>query len=73
MLTGTNAVLRSDALLELGGLKYGASTEDLHSSLYLAAKFGWRGRYIAEPLAVGLAPPNLHESKCTSVVSHCEH
>eukprot|EP00953_Heterococcus_sp_UTEX-ZZ885_P006081 3749-Heterococcus_DN1.PRE.2 len=58
---GTNAVLRSDALLELGGLKYGALTEDLHSSLVLAAKFGWRGRYMAEPLAVGLAPPNLYE------------
>jgi cellulose synthase (UDP-forming) len=59
---GTNAVLRSSALDELGGLKYGALTEDLHSSMCLAAK-GWKGRYVPEPLAVGLAPPNLYESK----------
>jgi cellulose synthase/poly-beta-1,6-N-acetylglucosamine synthase-like glycosyltransferase len=63
MPTGTNAILRSNALKELGGLKYGALTEDLHSSMCLAAKWGWRGRYVAEQLAVGLAPPNLHESK----------
>jgi cellulose synthase/poly-beta-1,6-N-acetylglucosamine synthase-like glycosyltransferase len=60
--TGTNAILRSDALKELGGLKYGALTEDLHSSMCLASKYGWRGRYVAEPLAVGLAPPNLHST-----------
>ena len=59
---GTNAVLRSSALLELGGLRYGSLTEDLHSSMCLA-KRGWKGRYIAEPLAVGLAPPNLQESE----------
>jgi cellulose synthase/poly-beta-1,6-N-acetylglucosamine synthase-like glycosyltransferase len=62
MPTGTNAILRSEALKELEGLKYGALTEDLHTSLCLAAN-GYVGRYVAEQLAVGLAPPNLHESK----------
>lgn len=58
---GTNAIIRSKALLELGGLKYGSLTEDLHSSMCLSS-IGWVGRYVSEPLAVGLGPPSIAEA-----------
>lgn len=56
-LMGSNAVIRRKALESIGGYKPGLA-EDLATSLALHAA-GWRSAYVPEPLAPGLAPPDL--------------
>lgn len=54
---GTNSLIRRTALESIGGYQPGLA-EDLATSIGLHAA-GWRSRYVAHPLAPGLAPPNL--------------
>ena len=54
---GSNSLIRRVALEEIGGYQPGLA-EDLATSIALHAH-GWRSRYVAEPLAPGLAPPDL--------------
>lgn len=56
-LIGSNALIRRKALASIGGYKPGLA-EDLATSIALhAAK--WQSIYVEEPLAPGLAPPDL--------------
>jgi cellulose synthase (UDP-forming) len=54
---GSNALVRRTALDSIGGYRPGLA-EDLATSLALHAR-GWKSAYVAEPLAPGLAPPDL--------------
>lgn len=54
---GSNSLIRRAALASIGGYQPGLA-EDLATSVSLHAA-GWRSRYVAEPLAPGLAPPDL--------------
>jgi cellulose synthase (UDP-forming) len=54
---GSNSLIRRSALASIGGYQPGLA-EDLATSIALHAA-GWRSRYVAEPLAPGLAPPDL--------------
>lgn len=54
---GSNSLIRRSALESIGGYRPGLA-EDLATSIALHAA-GWRSRYVAEPLAPGLAPPDL--------------
>lgn len=56
-LMGSNALLRREALVSIGGYQPGLA-EDLATSLQLQAA-GWHSVYVAKPLAPGLAPPDL--------------
>ena len=56
-LMGSNALIRRKALESIGGYQPGLA-EDLATSIALHAA-GWRSAYVAEPLAPGLAPPDL--------------
>lgn len=56
-LMGSNALIRREALTSIGGYQAGLA-EDLATSLQLQAA-GWQSVYVAEPLAPGLAPPDL--------------
>lgn len=56
-LMGSNALIRRQALVSIGGYRPGLA-EDLATSLQLQAA-GWRSVYVAKPLAPGLAPPDL--------------
>ena len=56
-LVGSNALIRRDALESIGGYQPGLA-EDLATSIALHAA-GWRSVYVQEPLAPGLAPPDL--------------
>jgi cellulose synthase (UDP-forming) len=56
-LVGTNALIRRKALESVGGYQPGLA-EDLETSIALHAA-GWRSAYVREPLAPGLAPPDL--------------
>jgi cellulose synthase/poly-beta-1,6-N-acetylglucosamine synthase-like glycosyltransferase len=56
-LMGSNALIRREALESIGGYQPGLA-EDLATSLALHAA-GWKSAYVAEPLAPGLAPPDL--------------
>lgn len=56
-LMGSNALIRRQALESIGGYQPGLA-EDLATSLSLHAA-GWESAYVAEPLAPGLAPPDL--------------
>jgi len=56
-LMGSNALIRRQALLSIGGYQLGLA-EDLATSIALHAA-GWRSVYVAEPLAPGIAPPDL--------------
>ncbi|MGY2082184.1 glycosyltransferase [Blastococcus sp. SYSU DS0539] len=51
---GTNAVLRADALREIGGVATESLTEDFHTTMKLH-RAGWRSAYHNEVLARGLA------------------
>lgn len=51
---GTNAVLRTSALAEVGGLATESVTEDIHTTIRLHRR-GWRTVYHDEVLARGLA------------------
>lgn len=56
-LIGSNALIRREALHTIGGYKPGLA-EDLATSIALHAA-GWDSIYIHEPLAPGLAPPDI--------------
>jgi cellulose synthase/poly-beta-1,6-N-acetylglucosamine synthase-like glycosyltransferase len=56
-MMGTNALIRRSALLSIGGYQPGLA-EDLATSVALHAA-GWRSAYVPEPLAPGLAPPDV--------------
>jgi cellulose synthase catalytic subunit (UDP-forming) len=57
---GSCAVLRRDALNEVGGLATETVTEDVHTSLRLQ-KRGWNAAYINIPQAAGLATERLSD------------
>jgi cellulose synthase (UDP-forming) len=54
---GSNALIRRQALLSIGGYQPGLA-EDLATSIALHAA-GWHSAYVAEPLAPGLSPSSL--------------
>ena len=56
-LVGSNALIRRPALDSIGGYQPGLA-EDLATSIALHAA-GWSSVYVSEPLAPGLAPPDL--------------
>ena len=56
-LMGSNVLIRRKALESIGGYQPGLA-EDLATSLALHGA-GWSSSYVAEPLAPGLAPPDL--------------
>lgn len=55
---GSCAVLRREALEEIGGIAVETVTEDAHTSLKMQRK-GWDTAYIRQPLAAGLATESL--------------
>ncbi len=56
-MMGSNSLIRRDALASIGNYQPGLA-EDLATSFALH-RSGWRSAYVAEPLAPGLAPPDL--------------
>ena len=54
---GSNSLVRRTALASIGGYQPGLA-EDLATSIALHAA-GWSSAYVAEPLAPGLAPPDI--------------
>ena len=56
-LIGSNALIRRQALEDIGGYRPGLA-EDLATSIALHAA-GWQSTYVNEPLAPGYAPPDL--------------
>lgn len=56
-MMGSNSLIRRTALTAIGNYQPGLA-EDLATSLALHAA-GWRSVYVAEPLAPGIAPPDL--------------
>lgn len=57
---GTNAVIRVEALEEVGGVATDSITEDIHTTLRMHRR-GWRTVYHNEILAYGLAARNADE------------
>ncbi len=57
---GTSAILRREAIDELGGFATGTATEDIHTSLKIHAK-GWQSVFLPKPLAYGLEAENFKE------------
>lgn len=55
---GSSAVVRREALLEVGGVATETVVEDTHTAMRLHAA-GWRSVYHHEVLAVGLAPEEV--------------
>ncbi|OGC50991.1 hypothetical protein A2W32_00320 [candidate division WWE3 bacterium RBG_16_37_10] len=55
---GTNAVIRREALLDVGGVPEDNIAEDFLASLYMHEK-GWNSVYVSEVLTDGMAPFNL--------------
>ena len=55
---GTNAVVRREALDEIGGVPTNNIAEDFLASLFIHER-GWNTLYVPEVLARGLAPHNL--------------
>ncbi|HEX5761759.1 MAG TPA: glycosyltransferase [Solirubrobacterales bacterium] len=55
---GSAAVLRREALLEIGGVATETIAEDFHTTIRLQ-RHGWTSRYHDEVLVQGLAPHNL--------------
>jgi len=55
---GTCAVIRREALEEVGGIATETITEDIHTSVLLHAR-GWKSTYLDEHLATGMAPPDV--------------
>ncbi|HWM62923.1 MAG TPA: glycosyltransferase [Solirubrobacterales bacterium] len=55
---GSAAVLRRDALLEIGGVATETIAEDFHTTIRLL-RHGWSSRYHDEVLVQGLAPHDL--------------
>ena len=57
---GTSALIRTEALREVGGVATETVTEDIHTTIRLNRR-GWKGVYHNEVLAHGLAPGNAEE------------
>lgn len=55
---GSAAVLRREALLEIGGVATETIAEDFHTTIRLQ-RYGWTSRYHDEVLVQGLAPHDL--------------
>ncbi len=55
---GSNAVMRRDRLLAIGGMPTESVTEDILTTL-VQLRRGWITRYLNEPLALGLCPESL--------------
>ncbi len=55
---GSCAIIRRDALEEVGGVATDTVTEDAHTSLLIQKK-GWNSAYLNTPLAAGLATERL--------------
>lgn len=55
---GTNFLVRSNALLEVGGSPQYTLTEDYALGMELK-KYGWHCRYVQEYLAIGEAPDQI--------------
>jgi cellulose synthase (UDP-forming) len=55
---GSAAVIRREALVEVGGVATETIAEDFHTTIKLHAR-GWKTRYHAETLVQGLAPHDL--------------
>jgi len=58
MFCGSAAVLRREALEEIGGFATETITEDMHTGLRLHAR-GWKSVFVNEPLVFGLAPRDM--------------
>lgn len=57
---GTNALIRRDAFLSIGGCSVDSVTEDILTSIQIHAR-GWKSVYVDEPLAFGLAPMDISQ------------
>ena len=57
---GSCAVMRREALDDVGGFATGTITEDLHTSVRMH-KHGWRSVFHSEPLAFGLSPFSMSQ------------
>lgn len=57
---GTCALLRVDALREIGGISGETVTEDLETTIHLLRR-GWRSRFHPVPLSCGLAPQSASQ------------
>ncbi len=55
---GSAAVIRREALMEVGGVATETIAEDFHTTIKLHAR-GWKSRYHGETLVQGLAPHDL--------------
>ncbi|OHA84327.1 MAG: hypothetical protein A2408_03900 [Candidatus Yonathbacteria bacterium RIFOXYC1_FULL_52_10] len=55
---GTNALIRREALLSIGGVPEQSIAEDFLASLFIHQR-GWKSTYVPEVLAHGLAPADL--------------
>jgi cellulose synthase (UDP-forming) len=55
---GSAAVIRREALMEVGGVATETIAEDFHTSIKLHGR-GWKSRYHGETLVQGLAPHDL--------------
>jgi cellulose synthase (UDP-forming) len=55
---GSAALIRREALLEIGGVATETIAEDFHTMIRML-RFGWRSRYHDEVLVQGLAPHDL--------------
>jgi cellulose synthase (UDP-forming) len=55
---GSSALIRRDALLEIGGVATETIAEDFHTTIRLL-RHGWKSRYHDEVLVQGLAPHDL--------------
>jgi cellulose synthase (UDP-forming) len=55
---GSCAVVRREAIEDIGGMATGTVTEDIHTSMKLH-KRGWKSVYLSQSLAYGLAPSTV--------------
>lgn len=55
---GTNALIRREALLSIGGVPESSIAEDFLASLFIHER-GWKSTYVSEVLSHGLAPADL--------------
>ncbi len=66
---GTSSIVRTSALLEIGGFPTDSITEDMLLSIRMK-RFGYHTAYLNEQLSLGLAPEGLAEF-CTQRVRWC--
>ena len=58
LMCGCSSVVRRAALDDIGGFATGTVTEDMHTAVRMM-KRGWLPAYHDEPLAFGIAPPDM--------------